>query len=41
MEAGLVAQSVGLSGESTTCDVRREGVMGQLKLQVVCEEDAN
>ena len=30
MEAGLVAQSVSLLGESKICDVRKLGVMDQL-----------
>jgi hypothetical protein len=40
MEEGLVAQSLSLLGESKICDVQREGVMEQLKSQVVFEEDA-
>ena len=39
MEEGLVAQSLSLLGESKICDVDREGVMEQLKSQVVFGED--
>ena len=39
MEEGLVAQSLSILGASKICDVQREGVMGQLKSQVVFEED--
>ena len=40
MEAGLVAQSVSLLGDSKICDVHREGVLDQLKSQVVYEDDS-
>ena len=39
MEEGLVGQSVSLLGESKICDVSREGVMDQLKAQVVFGEE--
>ena len=39
MEAGLVAKSMGMLGVSKICDVTREGVMDQLKSQVVYEDE--
>ena len=40
MEAGLVAQSVSLLGESKICDIRKAGVMDQLKAQVVFQDES-
>ena len=39
MQEGLVGQSVTMLGESRIVDVGREGVMDQLKAQVVFAED--
>ena len=41
MEEGLVGQSVSLLGDSKICDVHTQGVMGQLKSQVVYSDESS
>ena len=41
MEEGLVGQSVSLLGDSKICDVHKQGVMEQLKSQVVYSDESS